>query len=251
MIGDFRKRLRSGEKLYGTMVTLTTPSVAEIFADLGFDWLFVDAEHGPFETAELLAVLQAVGHRIPCIVRVPSANEVAIKKTLDLGAAGIIAPQINSAEQAADVVKFARYAPEGNRGVGLSRAHGYGYTFSEYLATANERVTVVVQAEHRDAVENIESIVQVPGIDCMLIGPYDLSASYGKMGQIHDPEITGAIDHVAAVCKSAGIPMGIFGVTVDAIRPYIEKGYTFLVGATDTVFLMDAGKKMLDAMSEV
>ena len=246
MIGDFRQRLSSGETLLGTMVTLTAPSVAEILADVGFDWLFVDAEHGPFDTGDLLATLQAVGHRIPCIVRVPSADEAAIKRTLDLGAVGIIVPQVNSAEQAADVVRWARYAPLGARGVGLARAHGYGYGFSEYMETANDRVTVVVQAEHRDAVENIDSIVQVEGIDVMLIGPYDLSASYNKMGQLDDPEVTGAIDRVTKACQAAKIPLGIFGVTSDAVRPYMEKGYTFIVGSTDTLFIVDAGKRMLE-----
>jgi 2-keto-3-deoxy-L-rhamnonate aldolase RhmA len=248
MIDEFRKRLSEGETLLGTMVTLTAPSVAEILADVGFDGLFVDAEHGPFETAELLSVLQAVGNRIPCIVRVPTGDEVPIKKALDLGAAGIIVPQVNSAEQAAKVVQCARYAPEGSRGVGLARAHGYGYAFGEYLATANERITVVVQAEHRDAVDNIESIVKVPGIDAVLIGPYDLSASYGKMGQIDDPIVTGAIDHVTNVCQQANIPLGIFGITFEAIRPYVEKGYTFIVGSTDTLFLMTAAQEMLSKL---
>lgn len=248
MIGDFRKRLASGDTMIGTMVTLTSPSVAEILADVGFDWFFVDAEHGPFETGELLAVLQAVGSRVPCIVRVPSGNEVAIKKTLDLGAAGIIVPQVNSAEQAAQVVQYARYAPDGSRGVGLARAHGYGYAFGDYLATANERVTVVVQAEHRDAVDNIESIVEVPGIDAVLIGPYDLSASYGKMGEIDDPTVTDAIDRVTAVCQAKDIPLGIFGITFEAIEPYLKKGYTFIVGSTDTLFLMTAAQEMLSKL---
>jgi len=124
MVGNLRKRLWAREPLIGTMVTLPSPAIAEVLADLGFDWLFVDGEHGPLETREILAILQAVGDRVACLVRVPGAEESPIKKALDLGAEGIIVPQVNTVEQAAGAVRFARYAPAGSRGVGLARAHG-------------------------------------------------------------------------------------------------------------------------------
>ncbi len=245
----FKSRLAGGEKLLGSMITLPCPAVAEILVELGYQWLFVDGEHGPLETAEVLAILQAVGDRVPCIVRVPAAAEVPIKKMLDLGAAGIIAPQVNTAQQAADVVAWSLYAPEGRRGVGLARAHGYGLKFQEYVESANQEVTVIVQAEHAEAVENIEQIAQVPGIDAVLLGPYDLAASLGKMGQVDDPEVTGAIDRITAACQAAGIPLGIFGVTADAIRPYADKGYNLLVAGTDTIFLASAARKMFEDLS--
>jgi len=245
----FKSRLASGEKLLGSMITLPCPAVAEILVELGYQWLFVDGEHGPLETAEVLSILQAVGDRVPCIVRVPAAEEVPIKKMLDLGAAGIIAPQVNTAQQAADVVAWSLYAPQGRRGVGLARAHGYGLKFQEYVESANQEVTVIVQAEHAEAVENIEQIAQVPGIDAVLLGPYDLAASLGKMGQVDDPEVTGAIDRITAACQAAGIPLGIFGVTADAIRPYADKGYNLLVAGTDTIFLTSADSKMFEDLS--
>lgn len=244
MAHEFRSRLKNGEKLLGTMVTLPTPSTAEILAEIGFDWLFVDGEHGPLETGDIMSILQAVGHRVPCIVRVPAGDEVPIKKVLDLGAHGIIAPQINTADQAADVVRFSRYAPAGSRGVGLARAHGYGFRFAEYVESANEEVAVIVQAEHAMAVENIEKIVQVEGIDAVLLGPYDLAASLGKMGQVDDPVVTQAIDHITVTCRDAGIPLGHFGVTAGAVRPYMERGYTLLVAGVDVLFLGNAAKRM-------
>jgi 2-dehydro-3-deoxyglucarate aldolase/4-hydroxy-2-oxoheptanedioate aldolase len=131
MIGTLRKRLRAGEKLLGSMVTLPTPAVAEILAEVGFDWLFIDGEHGPLETGDIVGILQAVGDRIACVVRVPGAEEAPIKKILDQGAEGIIVPQVNTVEQAASVVRYARYAPAGSRGVGLSRAQGYGLRFQQ------------------------------------------------------------------------------------------------------------------------
>jgi len=193
MTNEFRARLKRREKLIGTMVTLASASSAEVLASLGFDWLFVDAEHGPLETRELLGILQSVGDKAACIVRVPEAAELPIKKALDLGAHGIIVPQVNTAEQAADVVRWSRYAPEGARGVGLARAHGYGLKFREYLSAANREIAVIVQAEHARAVDNIDAIVRVPGVDAVLLGPYDLSASLGKMGQIDDPVVVAAI----------------------------------------------------------
>jgi len=245
MTNEFRARLKRRDKLIGTMVTLASASSAEVLASLGFDWLFVDAEHGPLETRELLAILQAVGDKAACIVRVPEAAELPIKKALDLGAHGIIVPQVNTAEQAADVVRFARYAPEGARGVGLARAHGYGLEFREYLSAANREIAVIVQAEHALAVENIDAIVRVPGVDAVLLGPYDLSASLGKMGQIDDPAVVAAIGRVTHACHAVGMPLGYFGVTAAAVRPFLARGYTLLVAGVDTLFLANGAKAVL------
>jgi 2-keto-3-deoxy-L-rhamnonate aldolase RhmA len=242
---EFRARLRGGEKLYGTMVTLASAASAEVLASLGFDWLFIDGEHGPLETRELAEILQAVSHKTACIVRVPEAAEVPIKRALDLGAHGIIVPQVNSAEQAAAVVRWSRYAPEGARGVGLARAHGYGQSFREYLARANDEIAVVVQAEHARAVDNIEAIVAVPGVDAVLLGPYDLSASLGRMGEIDHPDVVGAIRRVTGACRAAGMPLGYFGVTAAAVRPYAKLGYTLLVAGVDTLYLGNGAKALL------
>ncbi len=250
MFASFKSRLAAGELLLGTMVTLPTASTAEILAGVGFDWLLIDGEHGPLETRETLAILQAVGEKVPCLVRVPEAAEVAIKKMLDLGAAGIVVPQVNTAEQAARVVQFAKYAPAGSRGVGLARAHKYGLRFNEYVQSANDSTTVVVQAEHAQAVENIDEIVRVPGIDAVLLGPYDLSASLGKMGQISDPVVVTAIQKVTKACQDAGIPLGYFGVTADAVRPYIEQGYRLIVAGVDTLFLSQSASILLNKLKK-
>jgi 4-hydroxy-2-oxoheptanedioate aldolase len=245
MLHDFRARVRRRDLLLGTMVTLPTAATAEVLAAAGFDWLFVDAEHGALGSAEILDVLRAVDRDVPCVVRVAAAAEVPIKTALDLGAAGIIAPQVNTAEEAAAVVRFARYAPDGARGVGLARAHGYGTRFKEYVEGANAEIAVVVQAEHALAVENIESIVRVPGLDAVLLGPYDLAASLGKMGQVDDPAVTTAIERVTHVCLAAGMPLGYFGVSAVAVRPYIDRGYTLIVAGVDTLFLSGAARALL------
>ena len=245
---SFKSRLMQGEVLYGTMVTLPTSTTAELLAGIGFDWLFVDGEHGPLETREITAILQAARGRTTCIVRVPEAAEVHIKNVLDLGAGGIIVPQVNTAQQAADVVRWAKYSPIGARGVGLARAHGYGMHFADYLATANDQTTVIVQAEHIQAVENIEAIVQVPGVDAIQLGPYDLSASMGKMGQIDDPEVVAAIDRIISVSRAANLPVGCFGVSTKAVRADIDRGCTLACVGVDTLFL---GRAASDALSKL
>ena len=246
MAKHFRKRLNDFECLIGSIVSIRAAAAAEILASAGYDWLFIDGEHGEIQLDDITDILRAVQPATPCLVRVPSASESNIKQVLDLGADGIIVPQVNNAEQAAQIVQWARYAPEGQRGVGLARAHAYGMNFSNYMESANERVAVVVQVEHRNAVENIEAIVEVPGIDAIQLGPYDLSASYGKMGQLDDPEIVSAIDRVISISLKAGIPVGHFGISANAIQPYAEKGCTLIVAGTDTLFMGTAARKMLE-----
>ena len=245
MVRDFRKRLRAGETLLGTMLTLPSAAVAEILADAGFDWLFVDCEHGSMDVRAVQEIVQAVGHRIACLVRVPEGTEGEIKRILDVGAQGIIVPQVNTAAQAAAIVQYSRYAPLGCRGVGIGRAQGYGARFSEYVATANDEVVVVVQAEQRDAVASIEQITAVAGIDCVLLGPYDLSASFNRMGQIHDPEVVQAIERVIQHCRSVSIPTGYFGVTAEAVQEYERRGCGLLVAGVDVVYLSGGASRML------
>jgi 2-dehydro-3-deoxyglucarate aldolase len=240
----FRQRLKSGERLIGTLITLASAETAEVLAGVGFDWFFLDNEHSPMEALELQHVMQGAG-TIPCVVRVSHSAEVPIKKALDIGAAGIIAPQINSAEQAAQVVRWAKYAPMGTRGVGIGRAHGYGLKFQEYVNSANDNVAVIVQCEHIEAVNNIDTIVQVPGVDAVLIGPYDLSASLDRLGEVTHPEVVAAIDRVTAACRAVNIPLGIFGLSAQAVQPYIERGYTLIVVGVDTVLLGTAARQLL------
>ena len=248
MVPGFRKRLHAGETLLGTMLTLPSASVAEILADAGFDWLFVDCEHGSMDAAAVQEIVQAVGDRCACIVRIPVLNEGDIKRMLDVGAQGIIVPAVNTAEAAADTVRFSRYAPEGERGAGIGRAQRYGKAFAEYTATANEEIVVIVQAEHRKAVENIDAITAVPGIDCILLGPYDLSASFGLMGQIHDPQVVDAIDRVIANCRQKNIPIGYFGVTSEVVLEHAEKGCTLLIAGVDVTFLSGGASRMRTRM---
>jgi 2-dehydro-3-deoxyglucarate aldolase len=247
MTHDFRQRLLAGKTLIGTMLTLPSPEIAELLAEVGFDWLFLDAEHSPLNTREMQRIMQAAG-TMPCVVRLANDSEVAIKKALDSGAAGIIVPQVNSAGQAAQVVQRAKYGPDGTRGVGVGRAHRYGLGFGDYVGRANEETAVIIQAEHIQAVENIEAIIQVPGVDAVLVGPYDLSASLGLMGQVEHPDVVAAIQQVTDACLTAGMRLGIFGMSATAVTPYINQGYSLITAGIDTTLLGQAAKLLLDAI---
>ena len=250
MPSSFRTRLRSGERLIAPLLTLNSPPVVELLAEVGFDWLFIDAEHSPLDTAHMQALMQAAG-ATPCVVRLSASDDMHVKRALDIGAAGIIAPQVNSVEHAQRIVQAAKYAPKGQRGLGIARAHRYGLRVREYMQSANEETAVIVQAEHRDAVMHIEDIVRVEGIDGVLIGPYDLSASLGRPGAVDHPDVRDAIARVKYACHSAKIPIGIFGVTADAVKPYIEQGFTMIVAGVDTVLLATASSAMLTAVRAI
>ena len=249
MSSTFRQRLKNREVLVGTLVTLGIPEIAELLSGAGFDWLFLDAEHGPLDTLALQHLVMGAG-ATPCLVRLAASSELDVKKALDIGAAGIIVPRVNSAEQAAQVVRWAKYSPLGTRGVGAARAHGYGFTFKKYLETANDNTVVVVQAEHGDEVNNIEAISQVAGVDAVLVGPNDPSASLGHLGDSAHPEVVAAIDRVTEVCRRAGMPLGIFGMTPAAVKPYLERGYTLVVCGVDTVLLDTAARELLKHIAQ-
>jgi len=241
---SFAERLREGELLIGTLVSLPSAETVEILAHAGFDWLFIDAEHGAFNPQQAQSLLQAAG-RCPCVVRVPSGEEVWIKKALDIGAAGIIVPQVHTPEQARLAVQFSKYTPEGSRGVGIGRAHHYGLDFENYLDTANTQTAVILQAESRQAVDNIEAIISVKGVDAILVGPYDLSASLGRIGKVADPVVREAIGRIAGKCRAAGVRLGIFGVNAAAVKPYITEGFTLIAAGVDSLFLIKSARETL------
>jgi 2-dehydro-3-deoxyglucarate aldolase/4-hydroxy-2-oxoheptanedioate aldolase len=247
---SLRERLKRGDTLIGTLVTLASPEVAELLSGMGFDWLFIDMEHGPLDVLPVQRILQAIVNECQAVIRVPANDEVWIKRAIDLGCAGIVVPQVNCADDAERAVRTSKYPPEGRRGVGIGRAHRYGFGFAEYVERANRDLAVIVQAEHVDAVGNIASIVAVPGIDAVLIGPYDLSGSMGVPGRVDDPQVRAKIETVRATCQEAGTPLGVFGVTVDAVRPYVDQGYSLIAVGTDALFMGAAAKQALTALRD-
>ncbi len=250
MTSGFRRALFSGRPLIGTIVTLEAPAVAERLAEAGFDWLFLDGEHAPLDAARLQGILQAVGGRCPCLIRVPAIDEVWVKQALDIGADGVIVPRIRSAEEARRVVDWCRYPPEGARSVGVGRAQGYGARLDDYLARANDEIAVVLQIEHADAIEALEDIATVKGVDALFVGPYDLSASLGVAGRVTQSAVTAAIERVAKACQRHRLSAGIFGVDAEAVKPWLTKGFTLIAVGIDTLFLGGAAVAALKSLRE-
>ena len=245
----FRRRLLANETLVGTLVSIASTEVVELLSLVGFDWLFLDAEHGAFGPNEIVSLLQAAG-QTPCLVRIPGPDPAWIKKVLDAGATGIIVPQIESQLQAQSVIQAAKYPPQGQRGVGLGRAHKYGIEFSEYLDSANENTVIVLQAESQKAVDNINEIASVEGLDAVLIGPYDLSASLGHTGDLQHTVVQTAIKNIADACHQQNTQLGIFGVSAENVVPYKALGFSLLTVGVDTLFIEKEARNALDTLKD-
>jgi 2-dehydro-3-deoxyglucarate aldolase/4-hydroxy-2-oxoheptanedioate aldolase len=244
----FPHRLAEGDLLIGTIITLPAPEVAEIMSLAGMDWLFVDLEHSVLDLRNAQLMQAVVNERTACVIRVPCISEVWFKKCLDMGVDGIIVPQVESREDAEKVVELCKYPPEGRRSVGITRAHGYGANFSGYVKRANREVALILQIEQAAAVENIESIVSVAGIDALFIGPYDLSGSMGRIGEVESQPVKEAISHVGNRAREAGIALGIFGATVAAVKPYVEAGYQLIAVGIDTMLLDRLGRQIVASL---
>lgn len=245
MTETLRDRLRRGDTLIGPLLTIGAPDVADVLSRAGFDYLWIDLEHSPMDAADAQVLVQAAGGRCPVLVRVPQADEAWIKKSLDTGADGVIIPQVRSAAAAREAVAWCHYPPLGRRGSGATRAAGYGATFAEYVATANDRIAVVLQVEHVDAVRDIEEILAIPGVTALFVGPYDLSGSLGVLGQVDHPAVQEAIETVRLACAAAGMPVGIYSHDAAGARAAIARGFTIIGLGTDAGYLLDAAARML------
>jgi len=244
----FRNNLLSGKTLIGTVVTLPCAQTSEILAYTGFDWLWIDGEHSPLEMGEIQGILQATQGRCAGVVRIPSNDEVYVKKALDIGAAGLIAPHVDTLEIAQRLVQSAKYPPLGQRSIAAARAHGYGLYFADYLKHANEQIALIVQIEHVNGARNIESILEVDGVDAVMIGPYDLSGSLGKPGEIDDPEVQDLIKRVQQACLKRKKPIGIFADSVDAGRRFLDQGFSLIAVGVDIMMLGKAAQQVLSGM---
>jgi 2-keto-3-deoxy-L-rhamnonate aldolase RhmA len=245
---DLKARLRRGETLIGTLVTVPSPEVAELMALAGFDYVWIEMEHAPTDFVRAQMMIQAVGGRCPSLVRIVENREAWIKKALDTGCSGIVIPLVMSAAEAKSAVDCCLYPPAGTRSVGIARAHDYGMSFRHYVKRANEEIVIVIQVEHRAAVENIGSIVAVPGIDAIFVGPYDLSGSFGVPGEITHPEVQRAVGEVKRHCDTAGLPVGIFAEESGAAKRYINEGFRLIALGLDSAYLWKAAKAALDAI---
>jgi 2-keto-3-deoxy-L-rhamnonate aldolase RhmA len=243
----FQARIANQETLYGVMVTLGTPSISEMLSHCGFDWLWIDMEHGPLSLLDVQALAQAKKIGCAALVRIPSNTQEWIQRVLDLGVDGIIIPHVTSAEEVRKAVQVSYYPPLGKRSLGPSRASLYGLDAS-YKFEGSKKRLLLIQIEDREGVNNIESILQVPGLDGVIIGPYDLSGSYGKLGEVHDLEVMSAISRVLDACKKARMPIGIFSKPGKDAAIYLEQGFQLIAVGIDVQYLCNAAQEGLKSV---
>lgn len=240
-----KEKLRKKEIALGSWITLGHPAIAEIMARAGFDWLVVDLEHSVISiemAGDLIRIIDLCG--VAPLVRLTSNDPDQIKRVMDAGAHGIVVPSVNSPEDAARAVAATRYAPRGSRGVGLGRAQGYGVGFQDYLKWQSEGPVVIVMIEHKTAIDQLEEILTIPGVDGFLIGPYDLSCSLGIPGQFEQTEFVNALTRIRETGKRLGCPAGLHIVEPDAQRleQTIREGYTFIAYGVD-MRMLDVGAR--------
>jgi 2-dehydro-3-deoxyglucarate aldolase len=246
-IRAIRKSIAEGLPSVGSWLQIPHPSVAEIMGQSGYDWIAVDMEHGAIAVHQLPDLFRAIelGGTLP-LARIARGHSKDCKQALDSGAGGIIVPMIETAAQLSQVRDACRWPPAGTRGVGFSRANLFGKNFEVYREEAQAPL-LVAMIEHILAVENLEEILEVEGVDAILIGPYDLSASMGLVAKFDSPEFIAAMDRIRALCSQRNVPCGVHVVMPDAqaLRQRIAEGYRFIAYSLDSVFLQNSAANPL------
>ena len=244
-----KELLKEGKMSLGGWESLNNAGAAEVMARAGFDWIAADVEHASHSVQDFAYMATAVKAQgcVP-IARVFDKSMCSIRRILDAGAMGIIVPMIRTAEDAREVVKAAKFPPLGIRGAGAGPYCGYGITLNEAIATGNEDTLVIVMVETKEAVENIDEILKVEGIDGIFMGPFDLSCSYGFPGDITNPVVSDAMVKVREACKKHGKAAGMHVIPNDEkiLSDAIEKGFTFLALSFDSNFIYLGSRGMLE-----
>jgi 4-hydroxy-2-oxoheptanedioate aldolase len=243
---NFKQSLQRGESQIGLWLALANAYATELCAGSGFDWVLLDAEHAPNDLRSLLSSLQSVApYPSHPVVRLPHGDVTLIKQVLEIGATTLLIPMVESAEQAQQLVRAMRYPPQGIRGVGsgLGRSSRWN-RYTDYLQQANEQVCLLVQIETKTALTQLDAIVKVEGVDGIFIGPADLSASMGYLGQPNHPEVLAAIEAALLAIQRAGKAAGILCTDEKLAHHYLALGASFIAVGIDTSLLVQATSKL-------
>lgn len=250
-MNPFRHLLKSAgaHAPVGTWLVSASPIVAEAVGHAGFDWGLIDMEHAPIELGDLVRILQALSStKMVPVVRVPANDAVTVKRVLDAGAATLMFPFVQNAEDARRAVASTRYAPEGVRGVSaVTRASRFGMQ-PNYLKTANQNVGVIVQMETPEAVRRLEEIAAVPGVDALFVGPSDLSASMGHLGELQHPAVMDLMSQAAMRARAIGMPIGALGHVPESVAQFRAAGFDYLAVASDLSLLMRGAQVVINAL---
>lgn len=243
----FRDRLSAADRpLAGLWTCSGSPLAAEILAGAGMDWMLIDMEHSPLDLQTVLAQLQAIAaYDTTPVVRVPVGDIATIKQVLDLGAQNILVPMISTAEEAEAVIRAVRYPPRGLRGVGSALARSARWNrVDDYLTNTDAYVSVFVQVETAQGVDNAEAIAAVDGVDGVFVGPSDLAASMGLIGQQTHPDVVAAVRRAFDGIRAAGTPAGVNAFDPAAADAYVEAGASFLLVGADVAMLARASEAL-------
>lgn len=253
LINKFKEKINN-KTVVGSWIQIGNPTVTEIMAASGFDFLVVDLEHSVIGLSDLQILFHAIGNydSMP-LVRISSNDPVQIKRVMDAGSMGIIVPNVCTPDEARMAVKAVKYPPQGERGVGISRAQGYGANFKEYFDTINSDSVVIVQIEHKEAVRNIEGIIDVDGIDGVMIGPYDLSASYGVPGELEHQKVREARELVKKAVQNKNKAVGTHVVwpSLDKFKDSIKEEFDFIVFSSDMLVLQYNFNEAVKSIDEI
>jgi 2-keto-3-deoxy-L-rhamnonate aldolase RhmA len=246
---DFRQALASKGVPVGTWLMSGTASTAEALGRAGFDWLLIDMEHVPIEFRDTWQLLQAVGCTpATAIVRLAANDPVLAKRALDMGAQTLMFPFVETADDARRAVASIKYPPLGTRGyAAMHRASGYG-TRASYSTQANDTTACIVQLETPAAIERLELIAAVPGVDALFVGPGDLSAAMGKIGNLKDDAVQALIGDAAQRARRIGMPIGIVGPTPEMVDSFVRAGYDYVAIASDMGMMMRQAAAWLAAI---
>lgn len=237
-----KERVRAKQLTFGSWLSFSDLQITEMMARSGFDWLVVDMEHTSTTTSEMRAMIQVIDLAgVVPMVRVGANDPLLIKRALDAGARGIVVPMVCSAEDARAAADAVYYPPIGNRGVGLARAQGFGTGFDTYKSRQTDDLILIVQIEHHRAIEALDEILAVAGVDAFLIGPYDLSGSLGAPGDFGNAEVVAALEKASAVARDGEKPGGVHVVHSDskALERVIGQGYRLIAYGTEMIFLSE------------
>lgn len=239
-----KEKLAKGERVFGCFIQQNSPEVVEIIALAGFDFALLDSEHGPLsaETAYRL-ILAAEARGIEPFMRVGEHDKQTVLKFLDAGATGIMTPQVNTAEEAKTAILGTKFATVGTRGLAGMRTFDFGMndTLDTFVEPLNDRVMNLIQFEHKDAFNELDQMLALPGLDVLFIGPSDLAQSLGLPGQPNHPDVTALADEVIAKCKNAGVKTGTVAYTPALVEQVLERGFDMVV-ASATTFLAASAK---------
>ncbi|MGE4352491.1 MAG: HpcH/HpaI aldolase/citrate lyase family protein [Oscillospiraceae bacterium] len=252
---DIKSRLKNGENIFGTMINIVDhPDIVKIFKSCGFDYFIVDCEHGCMSYDKVSALVGLAKEMdIAALVRIPKADRESILRYMEMGADGLMLPNTDTADQARELVRYAKYAPIGERGISMMRGHNRYIPVEspvDYMREANENTILIVQIESSVSISNIEEILSVEGIDIAFMGPSDLCQSLGILGHLDSPIYVEAVEKVIAASQKLGKACGTQGMNPEALQIWVDKGMRFNLYSNEVSMLMREGKTAMKILKK-